>query len=50
MTGNNLVTYEPPKYTLTRIIEEFEAQETYKQRYMTIVKNYVYLPKKKLIA
>lgn len=50
MTNTKIVPYNPPKCTLTRIIDEFENQETYKHRYIPILKNYVYVPQKKLIA
>lgn len=50
MTNTKMVPYNPQKCTLTRIIDDFENQETYKERYMPILKNYVYVPQKKLIA
>jgi len=41
---------KPVKYSLTKIIEDFSSSDIQKSHYANILKNYVYIPEKKLIA
>lgn len=41
---------KPIKCTLTRIVEEFNNSDVYKHNYVNVLKNYIYIPEKKVIA
>ncbi len=41
---------KPIKCTLTRIEDEFVETNSHKDYYANILKNYVYIPEKKIIA
>jgi|GEM_PF-2916720 len=38
------------KCTLTRIEDEFNSSGIYEQKYVNVLKNYIYIPEKKVIA
>jgi len=51
MVSSHTIDNKPIKCTLTRIENEFNNIETYVQHYdVSILKNYVYNPQKRLIA
>jgi len=41
---------KPIKCTLTRIMDDFNNSDIYKQQYVNILKNYIYVPDKKIIV
>lgn len=49
---NNLVVAEkkPAKGTLTRIINTFESSNPIKQTYPGVIKNYIYVEQKRILA
>lgn len=45
-----VVETKPAKGTLTRITEKFEASNPIKQAHAGIIKNYIYVEQKRIIA